>query len=67
MASTASDSGTTFAASRGGAHSAPEASAQEARIVRYADQLQGRVQLPDDTAWWAMQLGRTRESLPPTP
>jgi len=35
--------------------------------VRYVDQLQRRVPLPDDTAWWAMQLGRTRESLPPTP
>jgi hypothetical protein len=36
-------------------------------MVRYVDQLQGRIQVPDDSAWWAMQLGRTRESLPPTP
>jgi hypothetical protein len=67
VASTASDSGTSFVASRGATVSAPDANAREARMVRYVDQLQGRIQVPDDSAWWAMQLGRTRESLPPTP
>jgi hypothetical protein len=67
VARTASDSGTSFVASRGTALSAHDASAREARLVRYVDQLQGRVQVPDDSAWWARQLGRTRESLPPTP
>ena len=67
MASIASDSCTSFVAARGTPLSAPDASAREARLVRYVDQLQGRMQVPDDSAWWAMQLGRTRESLPPTP
>jgi chromosome segregation ATPase len=36
---------------------------RERDIASYVGQLQGKVQLPDDSAWWAKQLG-TKEEQP---